>query len=95
VELRFSGEVFYWRGPAPWHYVAASERAAMEIAAIASAVTYGWGCIPVTARIGDTTWETSLFPKDGGYLVPVKTVIRKAEQIELGDVVGVTLQIAT
>jgi hypothetical protein len=95
MELRFSGEVFYWRGPAPWHYVAASERAATEIAAIASAVTYGWGCIPVTARIGETTWETSLFPKDGGYLVPVKTVIRKTEQLELGDVVEVTLKIAT
>ncbi|MDT7569915.1 MAG: hypothetical protein QOE05_89 [Actinomycetota bacterium] len=49
----------------------------------------------MTATIGDTTWETSLFPKDGGYLMPVKTVVRKAEQIELGDVVGVTLEIAT
>ena len=95
MELRFRGEVFYWRGPAPWHYVAASERAAAEIAAIASAVTYGWGCIPVTARVGDTEWATSLFPKDGGYLVPLKTVVRSAEQIELGDVVEVTLNLAT
>jgi hypothetical protein len=95
VELRFSGEVIYWRGPAPWHYVACSEPVAAEIAGIASAVTYGWGCIPVTARIGDTVWETSLFPKDGGYLVPVKTAVRKAEQIELGDVVEVTLNLAT
>lgn len=95
MKLEFSGEVFYWRGPAPWHYVAVAEPAAVEISAIASAVTYGWGCIPATARIGATSWETSLFPKDGGYLVPVKAAVRKAEQIELGDVVGVTLQIAT
>ncbi|MDT7569916.1 MAG: hypothetical protein QOE05_90 [Actinomycetota bacterium] len=40
MRLRFDGEVFYWRGPAPWHYIAATDRAAAEIAAIASAVTY-------------------------------------------------------
>jgi hypothetical protein len=95
MELRFTGEVIYWRGPAPWHYVAVPERQSAEISAIATAVTYGWGCIPVTAGIGGTSWETSLFPKDGGYLVPVKTAVRRAEQIDLGDVVGVTLLIET
>ena len=95
MELRLSGEVIYWRGPAPWHYVAVPERQAAEIAAIASAVTYGWGCIPVTARIGSTTWETSLFPKDGGYLVPLKTAVRKAENVDLGDVVAMTIEIVT
>ena len=34
--------------------------------------TYGWGVIPVVARIGDVEFETSLFPKDGGYLLPLK-----------------------
>ena len=95
MELRFSGEVIYWRGPAPWHYVAVPKRQADEIAAVSSAVTYGWGCIPVTAQVGETSWETSLFPKDGGYLVPVKTAVRKAEDIDLGDVVSLTLDIAT
>ena len=46
--------------------------------AVASIVSYGWGVIPVTARIGTTTWTTSLFPKDGSYLVPLKDAIRKA-----------------
>jgi hypothetical protein len=54
-------------------------------------VTYGWGVIPVTAQIGDTSWQTSLFPKDGRYLVPVKAQVRKAEALELGDVVTVNL----
>ncbi|MDX6200063.1 MAG: hypothetical protein QOJ79_3214 [Actinomycetota bacterium] len=95
MELRFRGEVFYWRGPAPWHYVAVPERQSAEISAIAFAVTYGWGVIPVTATLGDTSWETSLFPKDGLYLVPVKTVVRRAEAIDLGDVVDLHLHIAT
>jgi hypothetical protein len=42
-------------------------------------------------RIGATTYYTSLFPKDGGYLLPIKAAIRKAERIELGDVVSISL----
>ena len=95
MQLRFAGEVIYWRGPAPYHYVAVPDAQSTEIAAVAPAVSYGWGVIPVTARIGDTEWTTSLFPKKGCYLVPVKDAVRKAEQIELGDVVSLTLDIAT
>jgi hypothetical protein len=60
---------------------------------VASLVTYGWGVIPVSARIGRTTWTTSLFPKDGGYLLPVKAVVRRAERIDLGDEVAVLLRL--
>ncbi len=52
-------------------------------------MSYGWGCIPVTAHIGDTTWKTSLFPKEDRYLVPVKVAVRKAERLELGDITKV------
>ncbi|WP_239133896.1 DUF1905 domain-containing protein [Rugosimonospora africana] len=64
-----------------------------ELAKIAKAVTYGWGVIPVTARIGETRWTTSLFPKDGRYLVPVKAAVRKAERLDEGDAVTVRLAI--
>lgn len=56
-------------------------------------ITYGWGVIPVTAKIGKTQWTTSLFPKDGLYLVPLKNLVRKAEGIELGDTVDITLSL--
>ena len=58
---------------------------------IAAQVSYGWGMIPVTARIGRTEWTTSLFPKDGAYVVPVKASVRKTEGISDGDVVSVRL----
>ena len=35
-------------------------------------MTYGWGMIPVSARIGKTAWKTSLFPKDGLYIAPLR-----------------------
>jgi hypothetical protein len=91
VILEFRGEVWFWKGPAPWHFVTVPDDASAEIAAVSAYLTYGWGVVPVTAQIGDTSWQTSLFPKDGQYLVPVKTQVRKAEVIELGDVVTVSL----
>jgi len=45
----------------------------------------------VSAAIGETNWATALWPKDGRYIVPVKTAVRKAEGLEIGDVVEVGL----
>jgi len=91
IELEFGGEIWHWRGPSPFHYVTVPEEQCSMIRAVASMVSYGWGVIPVAARIGKTTWTTSLFPKDGSYLVPIKVVIRKAEHLELGDTVRIRL----
>jgi hypothetical protein len=91
IDLSFSGEVVYWRGPSPFHFVTVPPEAAREIGDVASLVTYGWGAIPATIRIGETTWDTSLFPRDGGYLLPIRDSVRKAEGLELGDVVDVEL----
>jgi hypothetical protein len=89
VQFDFSGEIFQWRGPAPYYFVAVPEEESTDIKAASAMLTYGWGVIPVRVRIGETEWETSLFPKDGLYLVPVKDKVRHAEALEDGDVVDV------
>jgi hypothetical protein len=91
VDLEFSGPLWFWKGPAPWHFVTVPDGECGEIDSVARAVTYGWGMIPVTARIGATSWTTALWPKDGSYVVPVKAWVRKAEGVELGDTVTVGL----
>lgn len=91
MDVEFSGELFFWRGPAPWHFVTVPEDDSRELDATCASVSYGWGMIPVTARIGGTGWRTSLFPKDGRYLVPVKAGVREAEGITVGDIVTVRL----
>lgn len=93
MQLRFSGEVWYWRGPAPWFYVTVPEEDAAAIHSVAAEVTYGWGVIPAKVRIGATDYTTSLFPKDGGYLVGIKKVVQDAEQIDVGDTVEIELTI--
>jgi hypothetical protein len=93
MNLTFSGEMWFWKGPAPWHFVTVTEAECAEIEAISAAVSYGWGMIPVAAQIGTTRWKTSLFPKDGRYVVPVKASVRKAEKLEIGDLVAVRLAV--
>jgi hypothetical protein len=93
MDLEFSGEMWFWKGPAPWHFVTVAEQECDALDAASRLVTYGWGMIPVRAQIGATAWNTSLFPKDGRYIVPVKTWVRAAEGLEVGDVVTVRLAV--
>jgi hypothetical protein len=91
--ITFSGPIWFWKGPAPWYFVTVPTQPSSDLRVIASGVTYGWGVIPVTARIGATAWETSLFPKDGCYIVPIKASVRKAERLAEGDTVAIRLDI--
>jgi len=93
VEFEFTSEIHHWRGPAPHHFVTVPPERSADIQALAAAVTYGWGMIPVGVRIGGTDWTTSLFAKDGGYVLPVKSAVRKAESLDLGDTVTVRLTV--
>jgi len=93
VDLEFSGELWHWRGPSPFHFVSVPDAQAVELEAVARSVTYGWGMIPVGVQVGDTRWRTSLFPKDGGYVVPVKDAVRKAEDLEVGDVLRIRITV--
>jgi hypothetical protein len=93
MEIEISGPIWFWRGPAPWFFVTVPEEASRQLQAISSLVTYGWGMIPVQARIGGSTWTTALFPKDNLYIVPIKMNVRKAENLNAGDTVTLRLEI--
>jgi hypothetical protein len=93
LHLTFSGEIWYWRGPAPYYFVTVPEPLSRRIGEVAAEATYGWGMIPVHATIGETTWYTAMFARGGGYVLPVKVAIRRAEGVDDGDVVAVTLDV--
>ena len=95
MDLSFDGTVWHWRGPAPWYFVTVPAELSEALSSNAAHVSYGWGVLPVIARIGRTTWRTSLIPKDGRFLVPLKVSVRDAEGIDLDDVVSVHLHVAT
>ncbi|GEK01917.1 DUF1905 domain-containing protein [Streptomyces sp. NPDC004009] len=93
MELAFEGRIVEWRGPSPFYFVAVPEEECADIRQIASAATYGWGVIPVDARIGGRAFSTSLFPKDGGYLLPLKKAVRAPQGLSAGDDVSVTMTV--
>lgn len=93
MDLAFTGTVIEWRGPAPYYFVPVPGDESADIRDVAAMATYGWGVIPVQARIGGTVFETSLFPKDGGYLLPLKDAVRKPRGITTGDRVTVEMTI--
>jgi hypothetical protein len=91
LELSFQAAIIYWRGPAPFFYAPLPPDDAEEVRQIAKFVTYGWGVIPVEATVNDVTFTTSLFPKDGTYLLPLKDDVRKRCGITADDVISVEM----
>ena len=77
MQLEFSGQIIFWKGPAPWYFVTIPPEQSHALHAVARFVTYGWGVIPVRVQLGASVWRTSLFPKDGSYLVPIKPPARR------------------
>ncbi len=91
--LGFGGTVIEWRGPAPYYYLPVPAAESADIREVAAVASYGWGVIPVVARIGELEFETSLFPKDGGYLLPLKDAVRRPSGIAAGDEVTVEMTV--
>ncbi|MFV2084039.1 DUF1905 domain-containing protein [Micromonospora sp. LOL_021] len=89
--MEFEGVVWEWRGPSPYHFVTIPDELADVVRELASAVTYGWGMVPVEVRSGRSRWRTSLFPKEGGYVLPLRDSVRKKEKIGIDDIVCVHL----
>jgi hypothetical protein len=93
MNIEFSGAIWYWRGPSPYHFLTIPEAQSRELKAVVHLVTYGWGMIPVQAQIGRTRFTTSLFRKEGRYILPVKDSVRKAEGVDEGDLVTARIEV--
>ena len=91
MDQEFVGEVIEWRGPAPYYFVPVPEQESAVLRGAASAAGYGWGMLPIRVRIGSTEWKTSLWQKDGGYLLPLKDAVRKPAGLDAGDAVDIRL----
>lgn len=95
------GPVMLWPGPGEtatkgaWYFLVIDGETAQAIRA--SAVNAAaWGSVPVEATIGATTWRTSLFPSKahGGWLLPLKAAVRKAEKLAEGTPAQAVLALA-
>jgi hypothetical protein len=88
-------KVWRWKGDGGWHFVTLPVKTAAEIRKRFGATAKGWGSIRVRASVGDTEWNTSLFParEAKSYLFAIKADVRKAEAISEGDTISAKLHI--
>ena len=93
LQFAFDAEVIHWRGPSPFFFAPLPPHEGAEVRRVSRAVTYGWGVIPVEARVGAADFTTSLFPKDDGYLLPLKDAVRRKAGVTAGDTVRVEMTI--
>lgn len=93
MDVEFEGEIWHWRGPAPFYFISVPTELCDGLRAAAKLVSYGWGMVPAQVRLGSTEWKTAIFPKDGGYIVPIKSAVRAREGVEEGAVVKLGLTI--
>jgi hypothetical protein len=93
ANVRFEAEIVQWRGPAPYLFVPVPDEHVGEMRYAARLASYGWGVIPVEAWIGSVGFKTSLFPKDGTYLLPIKVAVQEAAGVTVGDSVDVLMRI--
>lgn len=93
ADIVFDTAIIEWRGPAPFLFAPVPDEHVAEIRYAALSESYGWGVVPVIATIGGTEFATSLFPRDGGYLLPVKVAVQRAEKVGLGDPVRVAMRV--
>jgi Domain of unknown function (DUF1905) len=93
--------VWIWRAANPnvsaaWYFLTVDGQTTAEISYATLGQKGGFGSVKVGAQIGKTRWSTSLFPNKeaGGYMLPIKAAVRKAEHIAAGDEVTVILTVA-
>ncbi len=93
---RLSAVVWLYPGMAGWHFVTIPKDISEDITNLFGDRKRGWGSLPVKVTMGDTFWQTSIFPdkKQDAYLMPLKAEIRKKGQIKAGDNIQLVLEVA-
>ncbi|MFC7376433.1 DUF1905 domain-containing protein [Brachybacterium sp. GCM10030267] len=90
MEWEFTAELIPWRGPAPYVFAPLPADISHDVRDAARGFMY-WGQVPVVATIGDTEFDTAMWPKDGRFLLPIKVAVQRAEQIDVGDAITATV----
>lgn len=89
----FKAKLWKYQGSAAWYFLPLPKKESLEIKALGKGARRGFGSVRVTAQVGDTMWQTSIFPtKEGPYLLPIKASVRKAEDLFDGDTISCSIR---
>jgi len=96
MELRFAGDLWRWESRRAFYtFVSLPPEVEDHVLMVAGDLLRGWGSVRVEARIGSSTFATSVFPlgDENAYALPVKRSVRDALGVGVGDTVSVTLRL--
>ena len=94
LKYNFKAELWLYHGDGAWVFITLPKDISEEIKQITKDLPRrGFGSLKVTVTIGDTVWNTSIFPdtKSSSYLLPIKKAVREKEQISVGDKAKISL----
>jgi hypothetical protein len=95
LDFTFRARIWLWKEGATWHFISVPEDPSAAIKSFAPEAKRGFGSVRVKVRIGESEWQTSVFPskETDGYVLPIKKAIRTAEGLNVDDIADITLEI--
>jgi len=94
VEISFKAKLWIYSGTNPWHFLTLPKKSADQVREVADLrPRRGFGSLRVLVKIGENSWQTSIFPDSdsGSYILPVKKSIRTQEGLLAGDLLKTTI----
>ena len=102
-QIHHTASLWRWASPtapAAWFFLTIDSTAGEALSGIALmrrlelGQSRGFGSLKVIAKIGESRWQTSVFPQKGqGWMLPVKASVRRAEHIGESDLVTLELEV--
>ncbi len=95
IQYQFSSKIWQYKGAGGWHFVSLPQQLSAEIRETFQSEERAWGRLNATAQIENSKWSTAIWfdTKLNTYLLPLKSEIRKKENISVNEVVMVTVYI--
>lgn len=85
LKFEFTAKPWKHKSPGGWHFISLPKKLSKEIRDALKKEEEGWGRLKAIAQIGNTEWKTAIWfdTKMNTYLLPLKTEIRKKENLTI------------
>lgn len=93
TKYKLKAKVWKYKGAGGWHFITLPKGLSEKIRRKHGLSEEGWGRLKTTASIGEAKWNTAIWfdSKFQSYLLPIKSSVRKTENIGAGISVTVEL----
>jgi hypothetical protein len=95
IKYTFTAKPWQYKGKGAWIFVSLPQKMSKEIRKHFKQEEEGWGRLKATLQIDSSEWKTAIWfdTKANTYMLPLKSEIRKKENVVVGKAVKVTVRI--